>query len=115
MEQQGSGLAQVALLRHDRAVPLQVDGDPKPASPHKVGGVQSARRSRRPGPQGAHVLQRPRHDAAGRRDEEQQVDGGEPGRRVDVDISERQRRRSQPTSQSPLGSPVCGADWLVRV
>jgi hypothetical protein len=105
VEHQVPGLAQVAALGGDRAV---LPADPVATCPQvRLRGVQDGGRGgldhagrvagqpRQPSgagvrerPELAQVHRRPRHDAADQRDEQQQVDGGEPRRAEHVEEAE---------------------------
>ncbi|GAA5606331.1 hypothetical protein Sgri01_04667 [Streptomyces griseus] len=102
VEDQVPGLAEVALLGGDRVThlvhpeaPLAQDRESRRADlvglgPGAPGGVrgqpgQPLRRARRAAAQLAHELAGARHDAADERDEQQDVDRGEPHRAVHVE------------------------------
>jgi hypothetical protein len=102
VEEEVARLAQIALLGGDgvlRSVHAEAPSAQQPAGaaqhlagcgvgpPRRVRGhpVEAAGGARRPAAQLAHELPGARDDAAGQRDEEQDVDRGEPHRRVDVE------------------------------
>src|SRR5690606_1359248 len=75
---------------------------------------QPLRRVRWPASQGRQVVAQPGHHAAHQGDEEQQVDGGEPGRAVDVEPAQPVQHRRQIRVAGVEVGDVAGVDPALR-